>query len=256
MIIYSQKPLHERVDCDFYPTPYPLAVAALDALPADFQPKLILDPGCGDGVWGRAARAKWPNAIIVGVDIRHVQHDSAYTYTFLLSGKNFMFPETLAGFGKFDLIMGNPPYGDEWDQEQRELAKEAKARGETYKRPPRPADKPLADAERFCRKCLTQHLSPNGIMMFLLRSAFLESGRRIEFWSEFPDDIMYYLPERPSFIEEGEKAGKTDATAYSIFVWRNGVVARRMHDKLLWKPKPERKPRKKADRASTSTAAA
>lgn len=57
-------------------------------------------------------------------------------------------------------------------------------------------------------------LNENGKLIFLLRTAFLESKSRHDFWQENPLSGLYVLSKRPSFIN-----GKTDATSYSWFVW-------------------------------------
>ena len=81
---------------------------------------------------------------------------------------------------KYDVIIGNPPY--------------------TY-------------AREFIEKCLSL-LSDNGKLIFLLRTAFLESKSRYQFWQDNPLSGLYVLSKRPSFTGKG-----TDATSYSWFVW-------------------------------------
>ncbi len=46
----------------------PVHRAALDFIPADFAPQLILDLGCGTGRLLRKAALRWPGARLVGVD--------------------------------------------------------------------------------------------------------------------------------------------------------------------------------------------
>lgn len=57
-----------------------------------------------------------------------------------------------------------------------------------------------------------------GVLIFLLRTAFLESKSRYEFWQENPLNDLYVLSKRPSFTGDG----KSDATSYSWFVWKKG----------------------------------
>ena len=83
---------------------------------------------------------------------------------------------------KYDLIIGNPPY---------------------------------SKAIEFVEKSLSL-LSENGKLVFLLRTAFLESKKRYEFWQENPLSDLLVLSKRPSFTGKG-----TDATSYSWFVWIN-----------------------------------
>lgn len=84
------------------------------------------------------------------------------------------------GDKKFDVIIGNPPYS---------LAKE------------------------FIEKCFELQ-SDSGVVIMLLRTAFLESKSRYEFWQDNPLTELHILSKRPSFTGKG-----TDATSYSWFVW-------------------------------------
>ena len=81
---------------------------------------------------------------------------------------------------KYDIIIGNPPY---------------------------------SKAIEFVKKSL-ELLEENGILILLLRTAFLESRARYEFWQENPLSRLYTLSKRPSFTGKG-----TDATSYSWFMW-------------------------------------
>lgn len=76
---------------------------------------------------------------------------------------------------------------------------------------------PYSLAEEHVRHAL-KLLSHGGIVAFLLRVAFLESKQRIPFWQEHRAQEVHVLAERPSF-----SGGKTDSTAYALFVWRHGV---------------------------------
>ena len=51
----------------------------------------------------------------------------------------------------------------------------------------------------------------------LLRTAFLESQKRYDFWQQHPVNKLYVLSKRPSFLQNG----KSDATSYSWFIWDN-----------------------------------
>ena len=70
---------------------------------------------------------------------------------------------------KYDIIIGNPPFS---------LAKE------------------------FVEKSLDL-LNENGVLIFLLRTAFLESKKRFEFWQSNPVTGLYVLSKRPSFLSKG-----------------------------------------------------
>ena len=84
---------------------------------------------------------------------------------------------------KYDLIIGNPPFNK---------------------------------ALEFLEKCFTL-LDENGTMVMLLRTAFLESRSRYDFWQNHPLSKLLVLSQRPSFTGKG-----TDATSYSWFVWQKG----------------------------------
>lgn len=83
----------------------------------------------------------------------------------------------------YDVIIGNPPYSLALD---------------------------------FINKSL-ELLHPGGLLIFLLRTNFLESEKRFKWWQEHPLSGLYTLHKRPSFTGRG-----TDATSYSWFVWERG----------------------------------
>ena len=81
---------------------------------------------------------------------------------------------------EFDIIIGNPPY---------------------------------SEAQEFIEHSF-ELLKENGILIFLLRTNFLASKKRFEFWKMYPLSKLYVLSKRPSFTGKG-----TDATSYSWFIW-------------------------------------
>ncbi len=159
-IIMTTKELRPRDKNDFYPTPIELCRAALGLL-YNWKFSTILDPGSGDGVWGRVAREKWPTAHIEGVDIApkldysyNVIHETDFLVSF-----NSTRPQ-------YDLVIGNPPY--------------------KY-------------AEQFIRKSRSL-LQKRGCMVLLLQLAFLEGQKRGEgLWKEFRPYAVHVLSRRPSF---------------------------------------------------------
>jgi hypothetical protein len=207
-----------RDSADHYPTPLPFCRAALELLPSDQAYEHILDPGAGTGPWGQIARAMWPKSLITGIEIREdVVRHSAYTtwhrgsFFFLRTPKEPKGPfrnerserrildqyrfnlwasqqPVWESYGtRYDLIIGNPPFGL---------------------------------AEEFVRYSLSL-LDKNGWLVFLLRLAFLEGqdrGRGL--WSEFPLHTCGVYSPRPSFTGDG----KTDATAYAAYVWQKGFA--------------------------------
>ena len=103
MIIRTTKPLRPRDPHDHYPTPAGLIGACLEPFADRFARPFILDIGAGDGAWGRAARAIWPNAHITGAELRAVEPAPEYDHWH--AGDFRALPESL-----FDLVIGNPPY--------------------------------------------------------------------------------------------------------------------------------------------------
>lgn len=214
MIITTDKEMRDRDPFDHYPTPLGLCDAAMECI--DFTPRQILDPGAGTGPWGVAARRRWPNAVISGIEVRDTPRPDAYDSWYSKFG---YIPVTAPRFpagpfkddkaqrralakyhadlyvyqqpvwecdpGSFDLIVGNPPY--------------------EY-------------AEEFVRMAL-RHLAPHGSIVFLFRLAFLESqDRGAGLWREYPPYRVSVCSKRPSFTGNG----KTDSAAYALYYWRHG----------------------------------
>lgn len=191
MIIQTTKPLRPRDPDDHYPTPPGLALAALRLFP--FQPKTILDPGAGTGVWGSVARELWPGAFICGVDNTFPDKPPAYD---LWRVHDYLSDEA-AVYSGADLVVGNPPY---------------------------------RSAEEFVRQAL-RDVMPSGMIIFLLRLAFLEGQARMAgLWREWPPTSVHVLGKRPSFTGDG----KTDATAYAVYVWRKSAGLPNWKTTLDW----------------------
>lgn len=74
---------------------------------------------------------------------------------------------------------------------------------------------PYSLALEFLEKCFEITNESTEIIM-LLRTAFLESKKRYNFWQRHPLNRLYVLSQRPSFTGKG-----TDATSYSWFIWNN-----------------------------------
>lgn len=192
-IIQTTKELRPRQENDFYPTPIELCRAALGLI-GEYRFDTVLDPGCGAGVWGEAARKFWPDAEITGVDIKVPYINK--NYNFIHEG-NFLSPLHPMQKGYYDLVIGNPPY---------KFAEEFIRQG---------------------RECLGLF----GRMVLLLRLNFLEGQKRGKgLWKEFRPNDVYVLSRRPSYT--GDR--KTDATAYMIAIWRNDFLSRYDTTNLHW----------------------
>jgi hypothetical protein len=141
MIIYSSKQLQPRRERDYYPTPIELATEAVRVYKSIFpQPvKKILDPGAGDGVWGRAAYPFYPTATYTGVEI-NPENKIIFPYMDWWIHDFLTFESNM----KYNLILGNPPY---------------------------------KHIEKFIEKSYSL-LADGGHILFLLRLAFLEGQQR------------------------------------------------------------------------------
>ena len=166
--------IHNRRACakprpqDLNATPARLAKTALDLVPRRLTPRHILDPGAGLGVWGEAARSRWPDSEIDAVEIRaEVARSQAYTNWWTGDFLTTLLP------GGYDLIVGSPPY---------------------------------SQAEPFVRRAITL-LKPDGHLVFLLRLAFLEGAKRAHgLFRLYPPYKVYVLAERPCFPDRVGRA--------------------------------------------------
>lgn len=183
MIITTEKVMRPRDPNDHYPTDAAVCIAGLRLIPD--EPRLVLDPGCGSGAWGEAAnRYVWTGGL--GGCIVHgveLRDVTPNPYYAEVIHENFLLWTPSM---EYDAVIGNPPY---------------------------------KDAEAFIRAGM-KALRRGGYMVQLLRLAFLEGQRRrTGFWREFPLLQVAVCSKRPSFTGDG----KTDATAYAVFVWQKGA---------------------------------
>lgn len=188
-----------RHPTDSYPTPAALCAAVVAGLPG-WSPRTILEPSVGTGAWVDQLVTRWPDATYTTID------PWAEPATPPKNHQHHWCPfESFAAAcrnngQRFDLVIGNPPY---------------------------------RHAEEHVRLALSL-LAPGGMLVFLLRLAFLASRGRYDFWLAAPPDRVQVLVERPSFSSDN----KTDSSDYAVFTWVNGAggheAARRL-DWLSWK---------------------
>lgn len=161
---------------DFYPTPVNTVLHFLKN--HNIKEGHILEPSAGCGNILEAIRESGYKNEITSVEIREEEMDNLSKY-----GEVY-----IADFldwdadKKYTTIIGNPPY---------RLAQE------------------------FMEKCFEIADEDTEIIM-LLRTAFLESKKRYEFWQKHPVSKLYVLSQRPSFTGKG-----TDSASYSWFIWDN-----------------------------------
>ncbi len=186
----------ERRENDFYETPLAFAATVMYNIPC--HPglvKTVLDPGAGNGVWGKALRPWNYTAEITGIDIQpksELAVDERIYNTWIEC--DF---QTVQTDQRFDLIMGNPPF---------KLVHE------------------------FVDKSL-ELLAPQGQLVFLMRLAMLESQKRYKtWWTHSPLRKVMVSPKRISFTGDG----KSDDTAYAIFIWQEGYDAKPILDWMWW----------------------
>lgn len=184
----------KRAINDVYLTPRGMAKATLDLLPERFIPKNILDPGMGTGIWGEACYNKW-NVKSVGVEIRskentNAKYSNAYRDTYYeddFTHYTSLYPKDWQVIGKYDLVIGNPPF---------------------------------SLAEDFIRESF-RWLAPKGYLVLLLRLAYLASEKRyLSLWKDYPLKELHVSSRRPSFYYEETGAKGTDGEEYAIFVWQ------------------------------------
>lgn len=167
----------ERKPYDFYATPIEVVYNLLNNINLNEYGNNILEPSAGNGNICFALKSKYSNKNITSVEIRPEEYENLIKYSNKVIIEDYFNFNT---YEKYDVIIGNPPYS---------LAKE------------------------FIEKSF-KHLADNGVLIFLLRTAFLESKSRYEFWQKNPLNGLYSLSKRPSFTGKG-----TDATSYSWFIW-------------------------------------
>lgn len=167
----------ERKPYDFYATPVDVVTNLLNNY--DLPKGNILEPSAGNGNVIKALRDKGIQNNITAIEIREEEENNLNILSDKVIIDNFLDwnPDK-----DYAVIIGNPPY---------------------------------SIAREFIEKCF-EIANENTVIIMLLRTAFLESKSRFEFWQEHPVTELYVLSKRPSFTGKG-----TDATSYSWFIWDN-----------------------------------
>ena len=169
----------KRKESDFYATPLNAIQDLLNNYEVASENDLILEPSAGNGAIIKALRNYEYTNHITAFEIREEEREILNGYADKVEIINYLEcdPQQV---GKFDCIIGNPPY---------------------------------SLAQEFIDKSL-ELLKPGGRIIFLLRTSFLESKKRFQWWQDKPPTRLYTLSNRPSFTGKG-----TDASSYSWFIW-------------------------------------
>ena len=161
---------------DFYSTPYDCIKTLLNNIDLTEYGNDVLEPSAGNGNICKVFKEYYPNKELTAVELREEEYNNLCQ----LNIDDVIIDSYYNIRYKFDIIIGNPPY---------------------------------SEAQEFIEHSF-ELLKENGILIFLLRTNFLESKKRFEFWKMYPLSKLYVLSKRPSFTGKG-----TDATSYSWFIW-------------------------------------
>lgn len=176
----------KRNDADFYATPVNAIIPLLENYIIAEELDLILEPSAGDGAIIDTLRAAGYTNPIYAIEIREEEREKLERNATIVSIEDFL---TADLDFNFDVIIGNPPF---------------------------------SLAQEFIDKSLSL-LNPGGKMIFLLRTNFLESKKRFEWWQDKLPTKLFVLSSRPSFTGKG-----TDATSYSWFIWEKSQYSNQL----------------------------
>ena len=165
-----------RKPYDFYSTPIDCIENLLNNIDLTNYGNDVLEPTAGNGNICKVFKEYYPNKDLTAVELREEEYNNLCQ-----SNIDVVIIDSYYNIrDKYDIIIGNPPY---------------------------------SEAQEFIEHSF-ELLKENGILIFLLRTNFLESKKRYEFWKKYPLSKLYTLSKRPSFTGKG-----TDATSYSWFIW-------------------------------------
>lgn len=165
-----------RKGYDFYSTPIDCIENLLNNIDLSKYGNFVLEPSAGNGNICKVFKEFYPEKDLTAVELREEEYNNLCQ----LNIDDVIINSYYNIRDKFNIIIGNPPY---------------------------------SEAQEFIEHSF-KLLNENGILIFLLRTNFLESKKRFEFWKKYPLSRLYTLSKRPSFTGKG-----TDATSYSWFIW-------------------------------------
>jgi hypothetical protein len=172
------------------------------ALAKGGAPGYILDPGAGDGRWGREAGRLYPGAAVHGVELRRVVRPAGFAKWWacrdFVKWRAPSAPELVEGY---HLAVGNPPYNR---------------------------------AEAFVRHTWAM-LAPGGRIIFLLPLQFQASlGRYNGLWVELPLTLVAVVCPRPSFGKNSKGKRGTNGTDYGLYIWDKAPDGRPVGTPRRW----------------------
>ena len=172
---------------DQYMTPPWAVELALDNIPLLDTGRPFLEPCAGTGNFVRALRRRYPDRGIEAVDIDGQFLPSLKRWTSVAHTADFC----------------------EWAQAYRRIFTDPQVGPDVIITNP-----PFSTAVEIMNAAFLVARPDTQIVMFL-RSAFMESQERHDWWKAHEPDGMYTLSRRPKFRETGG-----DRWAYAYFVWR------------------------------------
>ena len=173
----------KRKESDFYATPRDAIISLLENDFIADANDLILEPSAGNGIIIKTLREAGIDNYIHAIEIRSEEKEHLQNVASSVEITDFLNADSSISY---DVIIGNPPF---------------------------------SLAQEFIDKSLSL-LSPGGRLIFLLRTNFLESKKRFEWWQDKLPTKLYVLAQRPSFTGKG-----TDATSYAWFIWEKSRYA-------------------------------
>lgn len=221
-----------RIEHDAYMTPPTLVeeiVAKLVKLIASTNPAReaprIIEPSCGDGEFIAALRTRFPNATVVGVDIREDRRTKIEAMSAKFVGMDFL-TIPLDALAEADLFVTNPPF---------------------------------ALFREFLGHMLRGAKVGTPIALLMRFGHLVGSKEAQAWWKEAIDPTnSFSTPLRqlqilaPMFPRPSFTSGGTDQTEYALGVWIKGSDNRGIFDPIVWDKPVQKRGRKPAETNGTT----